>query len=170
MASLENNENLVTLTTTTYNQLNAVPYNATSADSTETVVTYVFAHHLAVLFSLLFSVIQNPFYDDNNEWELLSYSYEQSSVTDLIAQNKFKTLQMTINCRRNNGFYTVTLFMPILFLTLLAPIGLILPADAGEKMGLQITVMLTVVIYIDVLQGSIPGKANRTWKSLTKLP
>ena len=48
--------------------------------------------------------------------------------------------------------------MPILFLTLLAPIGLILPADAGEKMSLQITVMLTVVIYIDVLQGSIPGK------------
>ena len=39
-------------------------------------------------------------------------------------------------------------------LTFLAPVGLILPADSGEKMGLQITVMLTVVIYIDVLQNS----------------
>ena len=87
---------------------------------------------------------------------MLSYSYEQSSVTDLIAQSKFNTIVMTINCQRNNGFYVVTLFTPILFLTLLAPIGLILPADAGEKMGLQITVMLTVVIYIDVLQGSVP--------------
>ena len=103
-----------------------------------------------------FSVIENPFYDDNNEWDLLSYSYEQSSVTDVIAQSKFNTIKMTINCRRNNGFYVITLFFPILFLTLLAPIGLILPADAGEKMGLQITVMLTVVIYIDVLQGSVP--------------
>ena len=51
----------------------------------------------------------------------------------------------------------VTILMPIIFLTLLAPIGLILPADAGEKMGLQITVMLTVVIYIDVISNSIPG-------------
>lgn len=40
-------------------------------------------------------------------------------------------------------------------LTFLAPVGLILPADAGEKLGLQITVMLTVVIYIDVLQNSL---------------
>ena len=94
---------------------------------------------------------------------MLSYSYEQDTVTDLIAQNKFNTLKMTINCRRNDGFYTVTLFMPILFLTILAPIGLILPADAGEKMGLQITVMLTVVIYIDVLQGSIPGKGENNF-------
>ena len=109
----------------------------------------------------MLSAIQNPYYDDNNEWTLLSYSYEQDTVTDLIAQNKFNTLKMTINCRRNDGFYTVTLFMPILFLTILAPIGLILPADAGEKMGLQITVMLTVVIYIDVFQGSIPGKGEK---------
>ena len=50
----------------------------------------------------------------------------------------------------------VSLFFPILMLTFLAPVGLILPADAGEKMGLQITVMLTVVIYIDVLQNSVP--------------
>ena len=47
--------------------------------------------------------------------------------------------------------------LPIVFLTILAPIGLILPADAGEKMGLQITVMLTVVIYIDVISDSVPG-------------
>ena len=113
---------------------------------------------------------------------------------DIIARNEFYTLAMTINCKRNEGFYTglatkswfqiktiivlmtlgiilalndvkvdcnrsikVTILMPIIFLTLLAPIGLILPADAGEKMGLQITVMLTVVIYIDVISNSIPG-------------
>ena len=43
-----------------------------------------------------------------------------------------------------------------MLLTFIAPIGLILPAGTGEKMGLQITVMLTFVIYIDVIQNSIP--------------
>ena len=28
--------------------------------------------------------------------------------------------------------------------------------DAGEKMGLQITVLLTMVIYVEVLQSNIP--------------
>ena len=36
MASLENNENLVKLTTETYNILNNVSYDATSASKTET--------------------------------------------------------------------------------------------------------------------------------------
>ena len=34
--------------------------------------------------------------------------------------------------------------------------GLILPVDSGEKMGLQITLMLTVIIYIEYLQVNIP--------------
>ena len=57
---------------------------------------------------------------------------------------------------RNDPFYTMTLMFPILVLTLLSPIGLILPVDAGEKMGLQITVLLTMVIYVDILQSTVP--------------
>ena len=75
--------------------------------------------------------------------------------------------------QRNEPFYTLTLFLPILILTVLAPIGLILPGrrhevlwelclnfdilvDAGEKMGLQITVLLADVIYVDILQSTVP--------------
>ena len=83
--------------------------------------------------------------------------------------------------QRNEPFYTLTLFLPILILTVLAPIGLILPGkghvtcrmldlyhyifimlktiilvDAGEKMGLQITVLLVDVIYVDILQSTVP--------------
>ena len=39
MASLENNWNLVTLITETYNQLNGIEYNATSADTSQTKLT-----------------------------------------------------------------------------------------------------------------------------------
>ena len=46
--------------------------------------------------------------------------------------------------------------MPIMVLTFLSPIGLLLPADTGEKMGLQITVMLTVITYLNVVQDSVP--------------
>ena len=82
--------------------------------------------------------------------------------------------------QRNAPFFTLTLFVPILLLTVLAPVGLILPgynnsssasgrlsliitsllklvlADAGEKMGLQITILLADIIYVDILQSTVP--------------
>ena len=58
--------------------------------------------------------------------------------------------------KRNEAYYSLTMFIPILVMTLLAPIGLVLPVEAGEKMGLQITVLLTMVIYVEVLQNNIP--------------
>ena len=64
----------------------------------------------------------------------------------------------------------MTLIIPIIALTLLAPLGLILPgyflikkqktkqsqAESGEKIGFQITLLLTVVIYIEYLQNNLP--------------
>ena len=41
-------------------------------------------------------------------------------------------------------------------LTVLSPVGLILPVEAGEKIGYQITLLLTMVIYIEYLQERIP--------------
>ena len=97
-------------------------FEATNASDTET----------------LMSAIESPFYDDNNEWAFVSYSYQQGTVVDLVAQKEYSTLQITLTCRRNDGFYTITLFVPVALLTLLSPIGLILPTNTGEKMGLQV--------------------------------
>ena len=38
----------------------------------------------------------------------------------------------------------------------MTPLELILPSDSGEKMGFQITLLLTVVIYVEYLQDKIP--------------
>ena len=59
-------------------------------------------------------------------------------------------------CDSITAFYTITMFIPIVVLTLLCPIGLILPVESGEKMGLQITLLLTLVVYIQILQETLP--------------
>ena len=42
--------------------------------------------------------------------------------------------------------------LPVIVITCLAPIGMLLPANSGEKMGLQITLLLTLVVFIESLQ------------------
>ena len=46
--------------------------------------------------------------------------------------------------------------IPVLALTLLAPLGMLLPAETGEKMGLQMTLLLSLVVFIQLMQGEMP--------------
>ena len=80
------------------------------------------------------------------------------------------TLEINVEFTRNHPYYDLTLLVPIVLLTALAPLGLILSStvhhffsnlmiilvDSGEKMGFQITVLLAMMIYIEILQEMIP--------------
>lgn len=46
--------------------------------------------------------------------------------------------------------------MPVIAVTIMATMGMLLPADSGEKMGLQITLLLTLVVFIQLLQDEVP--------------
>lgn len=117
--------------------------------------------------------IKHHEYLGNSEWDFFAYKYGVKDQVSLIDNKKFSTLSIKLSMQRNEPYYSITMFIPILVMTLLAPIGLILPGwlqkitmdsvltcatlvDAGEKMGLQITVLLTMVIYVEVLQTNIP--------------
>ena len=109
----------------------------------------------------------------NSEWDWKNYSYKIENVTSLVRNGlTFSQLIIDFEVKRNEPFYAMTLFVPMLILTSLAPIGLILPGkrsiihdrklmkcnlvEAGEKMGLQITVLLADIIYVEVLQSTVP--------------
>lgn len=51
--------------------------------------------------------------------------------------------------------------LPVIVITCLAPIGMLLPANSGEKMGLQITLLLTLVVFIQSLQDQAKDKDSR---------
>ena len=46
--------------------------------------------------------------------------------------------------------------IPIGILAILTPVGLILPISTGEQMGFQITVFLTLIVYIEGISQKIP--------------
>ena len=50
----------------------------------------------------------------------------------------------------------MTMVLPVIAVTVMATMGMLLPADSGEKMGLQITLLLTLVVFIQLLQDEVP--------------
>ena len=68
----------------------------------------------------------------------------------------FKTCKVTIRGLRADSFYTLTMVLPVIAVTIMATMGMLLPAGSGEKMGLQITLLLTLVVFIQLLQDEVP--------------
>ena len=82
---------------------------------------------------LQFPFVQHERYMGNSEWDWYEYEYEETTDASLINNNKaYSTLTFRMKLRRNHPFYSLTLFVPMFVLTVLSPIGLILPGNITE--------------------------------------
>ena len=91
-----------------------------------------------------------------------------------------------------HNYYEVTLFTPVILLSALSVVGIILPGDiyflgirnkvfenhwdfqafeeiffsanAGEKKGFTVTILLGLIVYIDYVQTAIPVWPRTWWK------
>ena len=100
-------------------------------------------------------IIEHELLVSNAEWRFIGYKYKVKSLASTVRED-FSTLQVKIGLKRNSSYYSLTLFVPIMVLTVLTPVGMIMPIEAGEKIGYQITLLLTMVIYVEYLQTRVP--------------
>ena len=100
-------------------------------------------------------IIEHELLVSNAEWRFIGYKYKVQSLASTVRED-FSTLQVKIGLKRNSSYYSLTLFVPIMVLTVLTPVGMIMPIEAGEKIGYQITLLLTMVIYVEYLQTRVP--------------
>ena len=64
----------------------------------------------------------------------------------------FNQLQL----QRRRSFYILNIILPVLFLSVTSSLTFALPSDAGEKMGLSITVLLAYAVYLTLVTDSMP--------------
>lgn len=112
--------------------------------------------------------MQYQYFNDNTEWNFYGFKID---LIDLRGDDKStgkyvntSTVNVKLAFKRHHPFYSLSLIVPIMMLVVLSPLGLLLPADTGEKLGFMMTLLLTVVIYIDYIQTNIPvfGTLRRT--------
>ncbi|XP_052102777.1 neuronal acetylcholine receptor subunit alpha-10-like [Mytilus californianus] len=67
-----------------------------------------------------------------------------------------------INLKRKPGYYVTNILIPSLLVTLVAGLGFFLPADSGEKVGLELTVMLAMSVFQLLIADHLPPSADET--------
>ena len=71
--------------------------------------------------------ITYKYYNENTEWKLFAFKVEHTQLEDFVGEKNYSTIKIKFGFQRNSHYYTMTLIVPIMVLTLLAPIGLIIP-------------------------------------------
>ena len=88
--------------------------------------------------SLIHQILKNLFehenFISNSEWTWIACKYSIETISSVVRNNlEFEQVQVVFVMQRNEPFHTMTLFVPALILTILAPIGLILPGKILQK-------------------------------------
>ncbi|KAK5971914.1 Neuronal acetylcholine receptor subunit alpha-7, partial [Trichostrongylus colubriformis] len=86
-------------------------------------------------------------YIQNGEWELTATSVVQNIQHYQCCPEPYYDVVFTFIIRRRVLYYAFNLILPCILITMLTLIGFTLPPDAGEKMSLQITIMLSICIF-----------------------
>ena len=77
--------------------------------------------------------VKHDQYLSNSEWNFFAYKFEIVDAQSIINKKYFSQLTIKFALTRAEPYYTLTMFVPIMVMTQLAPIGLILPGNIVLK-------------------------------------
>lgn len=67
-----------------------------------------------------------------------------------------------LKLKRKPQFYLINLIVPSMLITVMAALGYYLPVESGEKVSLQITVMLSLAVFQLLVADKLPPSADAT--------
>ncbi|XP_032218085.2 neuronal acetylcholine receptor subunit alpha-7 isoform X2 [Nematostella vectensis] len=92
----------------------------------------------------------------NGEWVLKGMPAERHETKFRCCPHPYIFLLYKINIRRRSLYYVINCFTPCLIMLALTFLGFYLPSGSGERMGMGITVLLSLSIIQLMLSDSLP--------------
>jgi hypothetical protein len=96
----------------------------------------------------------------NNEWEVLSLKSERNVEYFDCCPEPYPNITFLLRIKRKPKFYVLTIIFPCTLVLALAGLGFILPADSGEKVSLEVTVLLSLAVFLLLVSDKLPPSAE----------
>ncbi|KAM4602845.1 neuronal acetylcholine receptor subunit alpha-5 [Polymixia lowei] len=97
-------------------------------------------------------------YFDNGEWEIVKATGSRGLRTD--GSSSFPTITYSFIIRRLPLFYTLFLIIPCIGLSFLTILVFYLPSNGGEKISLCTSVLVSLTIFLLVIEEIIPSSSK----------
>ncbi|KAK3089725.1 hypothetical protein FSP39_005906 [Pinctada imbricata] len=96
----------------------------------------------------------------HNEWKLISLKSDKKVSYYSCCPEPYPKVIYYLVLARYPKFYLLTLFFPCIIVSLLSLLGFMLPPVSGEKISLQITILLTIVVFLLLVQDKLPSSSD----------
>ncbi|ELT96523.1 hypothetical protein CAPTEDRAFT_143095, partial [Capitella teleta] len=95
-------------------------------------------------------------YVNSGTWDILNCPGEKTEEFDKDEKHLKSEIKFTLFIRRKTLFYTVNLIIPCVLISFLSVCVFYLPADAGEKMTMCISILLALVVFLLLVSKILP--------------
>ena len=92
----------------------------------------------------------------NQEWVVDSIAAERHVKYYACCVEPYPDVTFTINMQRGSLFYIINLIAPCFLIFLISFLGFFLPVESGEKVNLETTILLALVVFLLMVGETMP--------------
>ncbi|KAL4224138.1 hypothetical protein ACF0H5_017591 [Mactra antiquata] len=98
-------------------------------------------------------------YEENSEWEMVKHS--GNSDKDMINTNyEWSSIKFEFVIRRKWLYPAISMILPVVLTSILNCLVFVLPVESGERITLNISVFLTLAVFLTIINDSLPRNSN----------
>ena len=100
-------------------------------------------------------IVFDQTFAENGGWNIVS--------TSCILNETFSdsSVIFTFHIQRKSLYFVMIIICPIVFLGFLSGFVFLIPAESGEKMGYSVTVFLSQIVFLSIIESYIPINSDR---------
>ncbi|WAQ98008.1 ACHA9-like protein [Mya arenaria] len=99
-------------------------------------------------------------YIENTEWSVLRIPVERHELFYNCCPEPYPDVTFTIVMKRRPAFYLLTMMFPCILTSCVAALAFLLPVESGEKVSLEITVLLSLAVFLLLVSESLPPSSD----------
>ena len=92
----------------------------------------------------------------NQEWYVDMVTVERHQKVYACCPEPYPDVTFTIHMTRRSLFYIINLIFPCLLIYAVSFLGFFLPVESGEKVNLEITILLALVVFLLIVGETLP--------------
>lgn len=108
-------------------------------------------------------------YVQNVEWDVVRLPVIRHEISYGCCPEPYPDATFFIVMERKPLFYMLNLLFPCMLISTVACLGFLLPPDSGEKVSLEITVLLSLAVFLLVVSETMPP-SSETFPYIGKYP
>ena len=97
-------------------------------------------------------------FKNNSEWELLGFPARLNTYD--FEGNPYITAIFVLRIRRRTLYYFSNLILPCVLIAFMAVLGFYFPPESGEKVTLEITILMSLTFFMNVVTEMVPPSSK----------